>query len=47
MLLDTYPDAKYEPYLCCSCMKKCGALVNDRYCIKCWKLIERAINGHK
>jgi len=37
MLLDAYPDAKFEPYTCTKCNKKCSALVNDKYCIKCFQ----------
>lgn len=40
MLIDAYPDAKCEHYTCTKCKKKCGAIVNDKYCIKCFKEIK-------
>ncbi len=41
-MLDAYPDARYEPYTCTLCKKKCAGIVNDKYCVKCVNDMDKA-----
>jgi hypothetical protein len=36
MYLNAYPNAKFEPYTCGKCKEKCSALVDNKYCLKCF-----------
>jgi len=40
--LDATPDAKWEPYTCTLCGKKCSGIINDKYCIKCIQDMDKA-----
>jgi len=41
MLLDAYPDAIPEKnYYCQRCKKFVSAIVNDKYCMNCWAIID-------
>ncbi len=36
-MLDAYPDAESpKPYTCKLCEQKCSAIIDDKYCTKCW-----------
>ncbi len=40
MFLDTHPLPKgeiYGWYNCPNCKRKCDGIINDKYCLRCWK----------
>ncbi len=43
MFFDSNPPPKgyiYGWFTCPTCKKKCDGIINDKYCIKCWKDIK-------